>query len=58
MPAPLAHHSSRAFIFWQRSQECGLPFAHGFIKKTRATPNEDIDLAARRWRNWNDTQEK
>jgi phage-related protein len=25
---------------------------HGFIKKTRATPSEEIELAQRRWREW------
>jgi len=25
---------------------------HGFIKKTRSTPREDLALAERRWRHW------
>lgn len=25
---------------------------HGFIKKTRATPAEELELAARRWQEW------
>ena len=25
---------------------------HGFIKKTRATPVEEVDLAERRWQEW------
>ncbi len=25
---------------------------HGFVKKTRRTPNEDIKLAEKRWKDW------
>ncbi|MBX5460581.1 MAG: type II toxin-antitoxin system RelE/ParE family toxin [Steroidobacteraceae bacterium] len=31
---------------------------HGFIKKTRATPAEDLDLAARRWTEWKNEHEQ
>jgi len=31
---------------------------HGFIKKTRATPAEDLALAARRWRQWQGQQQE
>jgi phage-related protein len=30
---------------------------HGFFKKTNATPGEDLQLAERRWKEWQD-QEK
>jgi phage-related protein len=29
-----------------------LVLLHGFIKKTRATPSEELDLAERRWKTW------
>jgi len=29
---------------------------HGFIKKTQATPGEDIELAERRWQAWQDSK--
>ena len=32
-------------------------FLHGFIKKTRATPSEEIALAERRWKIWQDLQQ-
>lgn len=32
-------------------------FLHGFIKKTRAAPAEDIELAERRWKIWQALQE-
>jgi len=30
---------------------------HGFIKKTRATPGEELDLAERRWKIWQGQQQ-
>jgi phage-related protein len=30
---------------------------HGFIKKTRATPGDELDLAERRWKTWQGRQQ-
>jgi len=30
---------------------------HGFIKKTRATPVDELDLAERRWKTWQGQQQ-
>jgi phage-related protein len=30
---------------------------HGFVKKTRATPAEALDLAERRWKSWQGCQQ-
>ena len=37
-------------LFAVRKQEIVL--LHGFIKKTQRTPNEDIKLAEKRWKDW------
>ena len=29
---------------------------HGFIKQTQKTPNDDIELAETRWKEWQDAQ--
>jgi phage-related protein len=33
-----------------------LVLLHGFIKKNQKTPNEDIELAETRWKEWQDAQ--
>jgi phage-related protein len=30
---------------------------HGFVKKTRTTPAEELDLAERRWKAWQGRQQ-
>ena len=37
-------------LFAVTSEE--IVFLHGFIKKTRTTPSEDLGLAERRWKIW------
>lgn len=34
-----------------------LVLLHGFIKKTRATPGEELELAAKRWKQWKEENE-
>lgn len=35
-----------------------LVLLHGFIKQTQKTPNDDIELAETRWKEWQDAQEQ
>ena len=31
---------------------------HGFIKRTQKTPDDDIALARKRWKEWQDAEEQ
>lgn len=45
----LANRGARV-LFAIRGEDMVL--LHGFFKKTRSTPPEDIEIAARRWKEW------
>jgi phage-related protein len=41
-------------LFAVRGEEIVL--LHGFIKKTRATPTEELEIAERRWQEWQENE--
>ena len=48
---PKALENRRARVLFAVHDE-EIVLLHGFIKKTRSTPPEEISLAERRWKDW------